>query len=74
MHVFEDTPGGLRAVCHAATLLQEAGLPVTVQPYGIAPAESPKAALIAELGIPLFPSINHAIASSGIAGILPASL
>ncbi len=74
VHVFEDTPGGLRAVCHAATLLQEAGLPVTVQPYGIAPAESPKAALIAELGASLFPSINHALASSGIAGILPASL
>jgi hypothetical protein len=74
VHVFEDTPGGLRAVQHAAALLQEAGLPMTVQPYGIAPAESPKAALIAELGAPVFPSINHALAFSGIAGILPASL
>lgn len=73
VHVFEDTPGGLRAVQHAAALLREAGLPVTVQPYGIAPAGSSKAALIAELGASIFSSINHALVFSGIAGILPAS-
>jgi len=61
VHVFEDTPGGLRAVRGAVDFLKAAGVPVTWQPYGIAPAGGEKARLMAEMAVPVFPTINDAL-------------
>ncbi len=61
VHVFEDTPGGLAAVERACDALRAVGLPVTWQPHGIAPASSPKAAMMRARGIPVYTSINQAL-------------
>jgi hypothetical protein len=65
--VFEDTVTGLRAVQQAVEILQEAGLAVVYQPYGIAPAGSAKAEAMNALEslndthVPVYDSVNTAI-------------
>jgi hypothetical protein len=61
VHVFEDSPGGIDAVKHAVELLQAAGLDIAWQPYGIVPADGPKAKAMAARNVPIRPSINQAI-------------
>ena len=61
-HVFEDSPGGIDAVKQAVELLQAAGLDIIWQPHGIAPAEGPKAKAMVARDVPIYPSINEAIA------------
>ncbi len=68
--VFEDTVTGLRAVQQAVALLQDAGLAITYQPYGVAPEESAKAEAIKALGclndiqVPVYASVNDAIGAA----------
>lgn len=61
VHVFEDIAGGLTAAGGAVEALRAAGAAVTWQPYGIAPADGPKAAAMAARGVPTYPSINEAV-------------
>jgi hypothetical protein len=61
VHVFEDTPGGLAAVERACEALRAAGRPISWQLHGIAPADSPKAAMMRARGVPVYASINEAL-------------
>ena len=61
LHVFEDTPGGLTAVERGVGILQAAGAAVAWRPYGIAPADGPKASALAARGVPVYPSVNEAV-------------
>ena len=61
IHAFEDIPGGLTAARGAVEALRTAGADVAWQPYGIAPADGPKAAAMAARGVPTYPSINEAL-------------
>jgi hypothetical protein len=64
VHVFEDSPGGLRAVELGVRALRAAGQDVTWRAYGIARAGSPKAATLAARGAQVYPSINEAVLSA----------
>jgi len=64
VHVFEDTLGGLDGIDGAVSLLQGAGKLVEWLPYGIAPHAGVKAEALNAHGIPLYPSINEAVASA----------
>jgi len=61
VHVFEDSPGGLRAVQQAVQLLNAAGITAQYRPYGIAPVAGAKAAALTDMGVPTYPSVNAAI-------------
>ncbi len=61
LHVFEDTTGGLEAVERGVEELRAAGATVEWQPYGITPADGPKAAAMVTRGVPTYPSVNEAI-------------
>jgi hypothetical protein len=61
VHIFEDSPGGIDAVKHAVELLQTAGLKIAWQPYGITPADGPKAEAMAARGVPTYTSVNAAL-------------
>jgi hypothetical protein len=61
VHIFEDSPSGIDAVRRAVELLQAAGLDIAWQPYGITPADGPKASAMAARDVPTYPSINEAI-------------
>jgi hypothetical protein len=64
VHVFEDSPGGLRAVVRAVGLLREAGLGVEERLFGVAAPVSSKAeALTAEGGL-TYPSVDEAVAAA----------
>ncbi|MDY6877656.1 MAG: hypothetical protein SWK90_15850 [Chloroflexota bacterium] len=60
LHVFEDTTGGLEAARRGVEELRTAGLAIEWQPYGITPADGPKAAAMAARGVPTYPSVNEA--------------
>jgi len=64
VHVFEDSPGGTDAVRRAVEALQTAGLNVAWQPYGITPADGPKAAAMAARNVLTYRSINKAISAA----------
>lgn len=64
VHVFEDSPGGVDAVKRAVELLQAAGLNIAWQPYGITPADSPKAKAMTIRGVSIYPSVNKAIVTA----------
>lgn len=61
VHVFEDSPGGLRAVERGVEALRAAGALVSWQPYGVVSPGSPKAAALTEQGMPVYPSVNEAV-------------
>jgi hypothetical protein len=64
IHVFEDTTGGIEAVQRAAALLTAAGHSVRWSAYGITPSTGPKAEAMRSRGVPVFPTINAAIAEA----------
>lgn len=61
VHVFEDSPGGLRAVQRAVELLNAAGVQAHYYPYGITPEVGAKATAMAEMGVTVYPSVNEAL-------------
>jgi hypothetical protein len=61
VHVFEDTVGGIEATECAVKALNTAGVTIACRPYGIAPADNPKAETLATRGVPTYPSVNQAI-------------
>ncbi len=64
VHIFEDTVSGMRGVRSAVELLQQAGLDIHWQPYGITPATGAKAEAMAAQGIPTYRSLNEAVAAA----------
>jgi hypothetical protein len=60
VHVFEDTVGGLEAVARGVEALQAEGVDAAWQPYGITPAEGPKAEAMMARGVPTYLSVNEA--------------
>jgi hypothetical protein len=61
VHVFEDSPGGLRAVRDAVTALNHVGLAITYQPYGITPASGTKYEAMTQMNVRTYRSVNEAI-------------
>ena len=61
LHIFEDTTGGLEAAERGVEELRAAGATVEWQPYGITPADGPKAAAMVTRGVPTYPSVNEAV-------------
>jgi hypothetical protein len=64
VHVFEDEMGGLQGIETGIALLQAADVDAAWRPYGIAPADSPKATALAARGVPIFSSVNEAITAA----------
>lgn len=60
LHVFEDSPIGIRSVLGAAEVLREHGIKVTVQAWGIAVHGEKKAAL-ESLGAAVYSNVNQAL-------------
>jgi len=68
VHVFEDAPTGLEAVERGVGMLRAAGLDVDWHPYGVVPADGPKARAMATRGVPTYLSVNEAVIAA-LAGI-----
>jgi hypothetical protein len=60
IHVFEDSPGSVRSVCHAGELLARLGGRVRVHPWGIA-TNPAKVAALQDAGATIFPDVNQAL-------------
>ena len=60
LHIFEDSPSGIRGVKQAAQILRRLGIEVNVCLWGISEHPEKRAAL-ASVGAELFPDINQAI-------------
>ncbi len=61
LDVFEDTIGGLKAVERGLKALEAASATATWRPYGVTSTDGPKAAAMAALGVPTYPSVNEAV-------------
>lgn len=61
LHVFEDSPAGMRGAKHAAELLAGLGTQVSLHLWGVS-AHSEKAAALAAVGAQVFGDVNQAVA------------
>ena len=61
LHVFEDNVSGLAAAERGVEALERADITVMWRPYGIAPANNPKATALTARGVPVYPSVNEAV-------------
>ncbi len=62
IHVFEDSPGSLRAATQAAALLAAQGVPVTLVRHGVAAPGSPKHTALSQIADRLHADINAGLA------------
>jgi len=63
IHVFEDSPNGIRSVIRASEILKNAGWPVKLNLWGITDHPHKKKAL-QDLGAKVFNNVNEAIATA----------
>jgi hypothetical protein len=61
VHVFEDSIGGIEAVKRGIEALQAASVSIAWQPYGVTPADGPKAAAMTAQKVPTYLSVNEAV-------------